>query len=77
MEINLRIDEITKHGFLGASLLVIMRRTNFKTAEKMAGILTFSNIRAIENELTALHNRRAIIYERTKDNTKMAFLIKG
>ena len=50
MEINLRIDEISKHGFLGASLLVIMRRTNLKTAEKMADILTFSNIRAIDNE---------------------------
>ena len=73
MEINLRIDEISKHGFLGASLLVIMRRTNLKTAEKMADILTFSNIRAIDNELTALHKQGAIIYERTKDGSKMAF----
>lgn len=73
-QLNLEVGEIKEHGFLGASLLFVMRELNLRTAEKMADVLFFESPRALHNELTRLKNRGAINYDRTAAGISMAFL---
>ena len=73
--LTLSIKEVEQFGFLGASLLDIIRVKKCKTADQMVELLPFESARGVHNELTRLHKQNAISYERTKSGARMAFLI--